>query len=249
MFSRLEVKSAEQAAAAAWPARESVDVLGWRVRRSGGGTRRANSVLPLDFSGHDLQAAIDRVETLYRSAGTTIYFQVSSISEPAGLDQALAARGYRDEEPCLLMLKRLDGANSPSAPASVTRADTPPEAWLSIYTEPLDATRRAAAPGVLATVPSPRAFFLAERDGRPLATALGVAVGAVAVVECVATRSDARRSGGASKVMDALEAWAIARRCTIAALQVVAANTPACTLYRRRGYSEAGRYHYRWKHV
>ena len=45
-FSRAEVLAMERAAARAWPALEAIDVDGWVWRASGGGSRRANSVLP-----------------------------------------------------------------------------------------------------------------------------------------------------------------------------------------------------------
>lgn len=244
-FNRDQVLALEYAAARAWPPKRTVEVDGWRVRLSGGGSRRANSVLAIGYAGSDLDASIARVEALYGEQKTRSYFHVSTISDPPNLDAALAARGYVYEEPCLLMAKPL----SPSAmPAGVSLSDAPTKEWLAIYTEPLDATRQAAAPSILAGVPQPRTFLLVERNGQPLSSALAVlSPDGVAVVECVATRASARRSGGAAIVMDALESWAAANGAHTAALQVIAENTPAITLYQRRGYVEAARYHYRWR--
>lgn len=246
-LSRDDVRQLERAAARAWPAARIVDVDGWSVRLSGGGARRANSVLPLVFTGRNVDTAIDRVEALYAAAGTRAYFQVSSIAEPADLDQRLAARGYVYEEPCLLMAKSLAAV---PFPAGVVVSDAPSAAWLSIYTEPLDAVRKVAAPAVLATVPAPRAFLLYVRDGEPVSSALAVVSpeGAL-LVECVATRSAARRAGAGRIIMDAVESWAEAHGARTAALQVVATNQPATTLYARRGYDVVGRYHYRWSDV
>jgi N-acetylglutamate synthase len=247
MFSRDEVETIERAAARAWPARETRDIDGWLWRGSGGGSRRANSVVPWAFRGQDVDAAIDRIEALYRGQGTRSYVQVTSIAVPDDLDQRLAARGYTFEEPCVLMAKRLIASPMPQ---EVEVTAEPTADWLSIYTEPLDAARRAAAPAVLASVPPPRAFFLLRRDGVPLSTALGVAApDGIAIVECVATRSTARRSGGARVIMDALEAWCVSHGAQTAALQVVAENKPARELYARRGYEVAGTYHYRWRDV
>jgi GNAT superfamily N-acetyltransferase len=240
------VVAMEHAAARAWPALRVERVAGWHVRLSGGGSRRANSVLPLDYDGSSVDAAIDRVEALYRGQGTRAYFQVSSASGPAELDAHLAERGYTYEEPCLLMAKAL---SSPLAmPADVEVATNAGDEWLSVYTEPLEPGRRSAAPAVLAAVPTPRAFLLLKREHRPVASALCVLSPAgVALVECVATVSAERRSGAARVIMDALESWATTAGARAAVLQVVATNTPATTLYVRRGYAEAGRYHYRWK--
>jgi N-acetylglutamate synthase len=246
-FSFNDVVAIERAAARAWPALRIEAVAGWDVRLSGGGTRRANSVLAIGYNGTPLDDAIERVEALYRGQRTRSYFQVSSAATPLDLDAQLARRGYTYEEPCLLQAKRLVAC---AMPGDVEVADQPSEDWLSVYTELLDPVRRAAAPAVLAVVPAPRAFLLLRRDGRPIATALAVvAPDGTTVVEGVATHTTARRTGAALAIMDALEAWAATNGGTVAALQVVAHNAPAVQLYQRRGYREIGRYHYRWKDV
>jgi N-acetylglutamate synthase len=246
-ISAARVLAIELAAARAWPALHSQGIEGWRVRLSGGGARRANSVLPLAFNGSDLNAAISAVETAYRAQNTRSYFQVSSISQPDGLDAALEARGYTFEEPCLLLAKRLSPAPLSS---DVVMSDVPTEAWMSVYGETLDAVRRAAAPAILAAMPQPRAFLLAMRTGVPLSCALAaLSPDGIVIVECVATRTAMRRSGGGQVVMAALEAWAAQNGADTAALQVVAGNSAARTLYDGRGYGEVGRYHYRWRDV
>ncbi len=243
-----DIEAIERAAARAWPPSRIENVGGWMWRGSGGGSRRANSVLPIGFDGTDVEIAIDQVEELYRAEKTRSYFQVSSASTPLDLDQRLHARGYTYEEPCLLMAKSLMPSPMPD---HVTVRDAPDDAWLSIYTEPLDAARKAAAPGVLAVVPNPKAYFLVTRGGEALASALAVLEPATGIVliECVATRSDRRRTGAARIVMDALESWGAANGGTVAALQVTEHNTAARTLYDKRGYASVGRYHYRWKDV
>lgn len=240
----------ERAAARAWPALNTVDVDGWVWRCSGGGTRRANSVLPLAFSGRSVDASIDAVEARYRARKLRCYFQVSSISQPASLDDDLQRRGYTYEEPVLLLAKRLPPTHPTAFPPSVVVTQVPTEDWLAVYGATIDAVRRAATPATLARVPDERAFLLARRDGRPTASALGVvSPDHVAIVECVATDARHRRTGAARDVMAALEAWAASRGATTVALQVVETNAPARALYEGGGYQLAGRYHYRWRDV
>ncbi len=246
-FSAADIRALERAAARAWPALRVVTVDGWQVRLSGGGSRRANSVLPLEFDGSDLDNAIDQVERLYRAQTTRCYVQVSSIAQPVELDQRLAERGYVYEEPCVLLAKVLSASAMPS---HVTVAETPDAEWLSVYTEPLDPIRRAAVPDVLARVPKARAFLLARRDGAAASSALAVvSPEGIALVECVATRAAIRRSGGAQIIMDGLESWSASAGATRVALQVVESNAAARGLYAKRGYTEVGRYHYRWRDV
>lgn len=246
-FTRTDVLRIERAAAHAWPPARSEDIDGWTWRGSGGGTRRANSVLPLSFHGASPDAAIDRVEALYRAQGTRSCFQVVSIAEPADLDRRLADRGYTLEEPCLLLARR---TNPIAMPAGVRAVDEPAADWMSVYTGVISPDRARDAPRLLAQVPRPRRFFTAVDGGEAIATALAVlSPDGVAVVECVATRADRRRSGGGRRVMDALEAWARSAGAGICALQVVESNWPARGLYEGRGYARIGGYHYRWRDV
>ena len=129
--------------------------------------------------------------------------------------------------------------------ADIEIADTPSEGWLSVYLAGITPSRRDLAPMILARVPAPRTFLLLRDRGEPAATALGVVAEGVAIAECVMTRADRRRSGGASRVMRALEAWGARQGATIAALQAVAANAPAQALYARLAYALVGSYHYR----
>ena len=246
-FSRPEVLAMERAAARAWPAAEREAIDGWVWRCSGGGGRRANSVLPLAFDGRDLAASIAAVEGRYRAHKLKSYFQVSSIAEPPGLDAALAERSYQFEEPTLLLAKQLLPS---SMPDGVVVAVDPDPGWMDIYTTALDATRVAEVPAILARVPAPRAFFTVRLGGEAIATALGVlSPDGIVVVECVATSPGRRRTGAARLVMDALEAWATLQGATVAALQVIESNAPARALYGQRGYCRAGSYHYRWRQV
>ena len=239
----------ELAAARAWPAVATVDIDGWTCRCSGGGTRRANSVLPLTFAGADADVAIARVEALYTARGQRAYFQVSAIAAPADLDDRLARRGYAFEEPVLLLAKDLiRGAALKTDEVEVSAE--PSAAWLEVYAATIDAARRDALAATLARVPDKRGFLVVRRDGLALASALCViSPDGVAIVECVATDAARRRSGAAQLVMTALESWAATNGAGIAALQVVETNTAARALYDGRGYRPAGRYHYRWREV
>ena len=248
-FDRDQVLAMERAAARAWPPQATADVDGWVWRCSGGGSRRANSVLPLAYSASDLDTAIGRIEDLYRAQGLRSYFQVSSIAEPPDLDAQLERRGYTYEEPVLLMAKALD-RRLLHALSGVDVTTAPTADWLAIYCATVDAARRTAVPKLLAQVPDKRGFFVVRRDGVALATALCViSPDGVAIVECVATDPARRRNGAARQVMDALEAWAAHHGAGIAALQVVENNTAARALYDARGYAHAGHYHYRWRQV
>jgi N-acetylglutamate synthase len=240
-----ELLAIERAAVAAWPALETADINGWLWRYSGGGSQRANSVSPLLFEGTDVDAAITAVEARYRARGSAAMFQISDVNMPADLDQRLERRGYRLQEPCTCLAKRIGPAAGACIDANVELTQAPSEAWLSVYLAGITASRRSLAPKILTRVPRPRAFLLFRDQGEPLATALCVVAEGVAIAECVSTRADRRRTGAGSRVMGALEAWGPRHGASIAALQAVAANAAAQGLYAKLAYTRVGSYHYR----
>lgn len=130
-------------------------------------------------------------------------------------------------------------------PEAVDICAQPSEQWLAIYGAELTPDRLAAAPAVIDRVPQTRSFFLARTGDTPVATALGVIVDGLAIVECVATAPSKRRQGHGLRVMEALEAWARTQGARTIALQVTERNAAARRLYESLGYLEASRYHYR----
>jgi ribosomal protein S18 acetylase RimI-like enzyme len=218
----------------AWPAFETADIHGWLWRYSGGGSQRANSVSTVDFSGGDAATALDEVEARYRARQTPVRLHTYDLSAPAGLVDLLQARGYRGGETTLTMAKPV-GASDPPADVEVTAAAN--AEWQEVYVGALSESRRSVNARILARVPQPCGFFSCWRAGQVISTGLCVADGDFAVIECMATRAEARRQGGAEAVLRSLEAWAAARGVKTLALQAVADNTAAIPLYTRFGFA------------
>src|ERR1700710_456562 len=91
----------ERAHVHAWPALQTANIDSWLWRASGGGSRRANSVSTIDFTGNDPDRAIDEVESRYRTRGAPACFQTFDETNPPGLADRLQQQGYQQSEPTI----------------------------------------------------------------------------------------------------------------------------------------------------
>jgi GNAT superfamily N-acetyltransferase len=218
----------------AWPAFETANIHGWLWRYSGGGSQRANSVSTVDFAGADPALALDEVEARYRARNAIVRVHTYDFSAPAGIVDLLTERGYGAGETTLTMVKAVGTANPP---ADVEVAAAANAQWREVYLGAISESRRSVNERILGAVPQPCGFFSCRRDGKVISTGLCVADGDFAVVECMATREEARRQGGAEAVLHSIEAWAAERGAKALALQAVDVNAPAITLYARFGFA------------
>jgi N-acetylglutamate synthase len=229
-----DLRRMERAHIKAWPALRTERVDGWLWRSSGGGSQRANSVSTVDYEGADAARSLEKVEALYRQEGAPTRLQCFSFSRPGNLAVLLSARGYAESETTLTMVKPLQAM--PSMPQAEMSEQARPE-WLEVDLGVITENRRAVNAKIIEQIPGPRAFFAHRRDGRIISTALCVIHEDCAVIECVATRADARGQGGAMSVLCALESWAHAKRARLLGLQVSDGNRAALSLYERLGFT------------
>jgi len=78
----------------AWPGLNVINLDGWQMRISDGIHQRANSVLPNNYLGDDVQRSISRVEHVMSNHGLSSIFQIADSTNPSDLDAILEQRGY-----------------------------------------------------------------------------------------------------------------------------------------------------------
>jgi N-acetylglutamate synthase len=235
----------ERAGVLAWPAVETHGIDGWLWRFANGGSQRANSVSTLDFDGADIDKAIADAEQRYRARGAPPMFQISDVCAPSDLGQRLAARGYTSKDRCTTLMRPapFDAAEIGGGfGGGFEIFDRATDEWTACYASVITPDRRRTAPDILARVPRGSAFCAVRRQGRIVATALGVTHGGVTIAECVASLAEVRGQGAASAVMRGLAAWGAAQGAHTVALQAVEHNAPAQALYRSLGYRLHGHY-------
>jgi GNAT superfamily N-acetyltransferase len=238
------VRRLEELAFRGWPALETRDRAGWRLRFADGYTKRANSINALDQNAQTDLSTLQSLEAAYRARNQAPVWRLSPLAPPA-MGDTLAARGYRTIERSLLQVCPLH-AGFTAAPEVRIHAEPTP-AWIEAFCihSPVRPEHRDTMRRMLAAIAAPAGFAFVEAAGRPLAMAIGAVEGDHMGLFDVLVMPEARRRGLARKITESLYAWAWGHGARFAYLQVVATNEAAMPLYAAQGFRTAYAYEYR----
>jgi len=234
----------EEASINAWPSTTQLVVDGWLVRFAQGFTKRANSVIPLYPGARDRAAKVRFCENLYARERLKTVFRITSIDDQDGLDDYLARRGYRCQDPTevlyLPLSDRLPAATRPLQQYPLTT-------WLDVYADlsGLPAPARPLHEAILRRIPLPCCHAALGAPDEALACGLAVLEQDLVGLFDVVTRPDARRAGHGRALVTGLLHWGRRQGARTAYLQMVADNLPAAGLYRDLGFRPLYRYWYR----
>jgi GNAT superfamily N-acetyltransferase len=228
----------------AFPSLKQAILDGWLLRFSKGVSRRANSANPLHPDCAAPDAVVEPVERLYRGQKQPVIFRVPSFL--AGIDEPLAARGYRSEGETCVIYGAMDAVAAAADPG-VELSANPRAEWLAAmaalqrHTE----THRRVYRRIVGAVAVPAAFAGLRIDGDLAALAYGTVGDGLLCYESVITDPGRRRQGLAWRVIASLAAWGRDQGARGACLQVEEGNAPGRALYDRFGLkTELYRYHY-----
>ena len=246
--SSLELSRIEDAGlnASAPPQQRWID--GWLVRLSPGKAKRARCINPVAEGRLTLDARLAECAELYAAAGLPMFLRITPFSQPSAIDDALQQRGFlRLDETQVMVCTQWPAAQALPAGVAI---------------EPLSHADFAEAVGQLRNSPPAQRFAHAERlaqspvpylgwvirsneDGALLACAQIATEGAVVGLYDVFTDPARRGHGLGLQLCSALLSQALSAGARLAYLQVDADNAPARALYRKMGFIDAYRYHYR----
>jgi N-acetylglutamate synthase len=238
-----QVRRLEELAFAGWPALESRDVAGWRLRFAGGYTKRANSINALREDIQTDSNTLDALEQAYRERNQRPVWRLTPLAPPAMVD-LLAKRGHRPIERSLLQVCPLDPGSAAAPEVAIQPA--PSAAWIDAFCtySPVRPEHRDTMRRMLASIAAPAGFAFVEEAGQPMAMAIGAVQGDHMGLFDVLVMPQARRRGLARKVTESLYAWAWRHGARFAYLQVVATNAAAMPLYAAQGFRTVYDYEY-----
>jgi ribosomal protein S18 acetylase RimI-like enzyme len=242
----------ERIAAAHWRGTEEEWLGGWLLRAAEGFTGRANSALPLGDPGMPLDQALDAVTEWYRARGLPpmIVVPMGLAADPAGhqLDRHLSERQWLMRPgPAFVMLADLPLGVRPHEllPGREVRlSPEPDDAWAARYHYRGQDHLPPVARKVLTS--AREQLFVSIRDGGSvLAIARLSMAGGLAGITAVEVHPDHRRQGLGAAITEAACLAAGRRGLDRVFLQVEVDNAGARALYKRLGFRDSHRYHYR----
>jgi GNAT superfamily N-acetyltransferase len=238
----------EEAALNALQTQQQLFYDGWLLRLSPGKAKRGRSVNAHFGSSLPLAEKIEHCESVYAARALPALFRITPFGRPNDLDDALRARGYVAFERTLVQAVALDRDPPRSPPGNGVELVAPAIAeFVEAAGELRGSTpeQRDAHLERLARTPLAMHAIVARIDGRVVACGQVAVERGLAGVYDMVTAQDMRGRGIATRIVQALLAWARAQRATHAFLQVNDDNLPALAVYGRFGFATAYTYHYR----
>ncbi|WP_431259907.1 GNAT family N-acetyltransferase [Roseateles chitinivorans] len=244
-------RRAELAGLNAASAPREAQVEGWLLRLSPGKAKRSRCVNALAGGTLPLDDLLHRCRPSFEQAGLPLILRLTPFSQPADLDDQLAAKGWTRFDPAdVMVLPTLDPFDDAGGLVPLT-----PAAYAGLIgalrgssREEIDGHARRLEQ---ASVPH-QAFKMTQGDvllacGQIAIDAGpgGTPAGGIAGLFDIFTPEAQRGRGHGFRLCAALLAEARRQGAVSAYLQVGADNTAAQRLYARLGFLQAYRYHYR----
>ena len=233
--------------------REQLWLDGWLVRFSPGKAKRARCVQAVAAGRLPLDERLRRCLSIYAEAGLKPYFRITPFSQPAGLDELLAARGMERIDDTRVMVASLDagapardGSSDPSPAPQCSAIDGDAFAeWVGRQRGSSPEARAAHAERIRQSPVPYRALAIADASGATIVGGQVVVEGELAGLYDIFSAEAVRGRGLGRTLCRKLLQLAAAEGARTAYLQVEASNESARRIYRRLGFADAYAYHYR----
>ena len=222
---------------------------GWLVRFSPGKAQRARCVNAVAQGRLPLDQKLALCQALYRQVGLPMVLRMTPFSQPAGLDDALADRGYSQFDDTRVMVCHTisDSAGS-DLPDDHYASVVSMEAYAHIvgtFRDTSAAAIQAHAQRLLSSPVAYQGYVLHDGTGTAVACAQIAVENEMVGLYDVFTAPAARGKELSRRLCAFLLQLAAQQGARVGYLQVDAENHPARAVYARLGFSDAYGYHYR----
>lgn len=230
----------------AWPALQTVFYDGWVLRFADGYTKRANSISAVYQSSINPDDKIDYCEKKYGAFGLPTIFKLTEESNPPGLDELLAKKGYVKLDETALRLLDLT-QNLFHKPKDVVIDNKFNDFWLQGYfnCSTTDLHIQATARKILANIRGEVICAVKTLDNNVVGCGFGAIERDYVGIYDIIVDKKYRKQGYGLDIMNGILSEAKRKGIRTSYLQVVVGNAPAENLYSKLGYQEMYRYWYR----
>ena len=241
-----DVRRFEAAGFRAWPA-TSVRYDGtWVLRLTAGHpAKRLNSVNLLDPDDlQNMEERIEKAERRFEAYGRPMTFRISPLAGEA-LSRHLDSCGWSRFSESVVMSLDLQKLDFADVMDQIPMKDLGRFIAGAVEVRANDPAIKPGLSEIITAIRAEPGLFVYERDGNAVATAICVHDGDLAGLFEIATHENERRKGYGHSIVQSALKWARLRGAKTAWLQVELDNLPALNGYRKLGFREAYRYHYR----
>ncbi|RVU49455.1 GNAT family N-acetyltransferase [Rubrivivax rivuli] len=222
---------------------------GWLLRASPGKAKRARCINAVAPGHQPWPEKLERASAWFDEQGVPLLFRITPYTEPAGLDQRLAAAGWATlDDTRVMVCPALTDGTPPAWPAGLVCAPLSAPAFADVVgrLRGSPAAQRQAHAQRLASSPVPYSGWVVQDEaGDVLACGQFAREGDLVGLYDIHTAPAARSQGLARWLCEHLLTEAFRQGARVAYLQVEADNAPARRVYTRLGFADAYAYHYR----
>jgi len=234
-----------------WPAKDYYFLNGWILRFNDGITDRANAVIPISYTGNDLDYDIDEVERIYEKMNLSPSFMIYEWPETNTLKSLLVSRGYHVITPTKVMISTIQDLTFPFIETNYAYSfyDKREKEFANFLTDYTHWSNQEQEVITILTnrinIPDKK-FEIVRSNGVVIASMMGVLVrNAYLYIADVLVHPNYRRKGIASTMLyRLLHELAYEKGVKIVWLQVEADNQKALNLYKKIGMNPVLEYSY-----
>ena len=247
-----DIKTIEDLSLNAWPSHQMQLYDGWILRFSHFYTHRTNCVEQIGKAQIPWEEKVRYCERIYRRWNTPCVFKITPLTDPA-FDELLEGQGYHIEHVTDVMCCDLKEAGEYPVYEEVQVEKRISDEWIDALfsiKENATVTHLKIVPSMYAAIPKDVLCARIRKDGRIIATGLGILDRDHIGIYAINVDKEFRRRGLARKICETLLREGVKNPGVGKAyLQVVSDNTPAISLYESLGFEKEYQYWFRVKKV
>ncbi|HUT80730.1 MAG TPA: GNAT family N-acetyltransferase [Candidatus Bathyarchaeia archaeon] len=248
MNTKKEIIFYQELATNAWPPKKIIPYNGWLLRIDDGLYQRANSVVPLYYSGEDLGRDIKTVEGIYTDHNLETIFQLPDYYQPLTLWDKLLELNYEIHAESMVMLGKvnqmLDLPLTQDFYYSIS-SELSSEWFNSLQSfNNSNCERIEIAKKIIGRIQQQKIFFFAKENDLIVGISFAAIERGCLGIYNMAVNPDYRRRGIGLALIAQMALWAKKEHLENIYLQVQGDNSKAIALYEKAKMKEIYKYRY-----